>query len=267
MTRETKIGLLVGLAFIIVIGILLSDHFASSMQPPTASLIATDQNLLQGTVTPGAPRSGGGNLPIDNVRPDRLVLFPGNPRNGAEADIRIGPGAPAGRGNITADPRAGQDNSIPPRADDTPPAPAPTREYTAEPGDTLSKIAGRLLGKNTKPNRDAIIKANPSLQRNPDKIVSGEVYLIPVKSTEITPPPSTANDAHVLLPATRPASPQVAYTTKKGDTLWRIALEQVGNPNALAQIRELNKDILKSGDTIQPNVKLRLPARQIAAAD
>ena len=35
MTRETKIGLLVGLAFIIVIGILLSDHMTSTTQPPT----------------------------------------------------------------------------------------------------------------------------------------------------------------------------------------------------------------------------------------
>jgi uncharacterized protein YneF (UPF0154 family) len=34
MTRETKIGLLVGLAFIIVIGILLSDHLTSSTEPP-----------------------------------------------------------------------------------------------------------------------------------------------------------------------------------------------------------------------------------------
>ena len=38
MTRETKIGLLVGLAFIIVIGILLSDHFTSTTQPHQAAL-------------------------------------------------------------------------------------------------------------------------------------------------------------------------------------------------------------------------------------
>lgn len=257
MTRETKIGLLVGLAFIIVIGILLSDHFASSMQPPTASLIATNDNLLQGTVTPGAPRSGGGNLPIDNVRPDRPIQLPPNNRPDGAADIRIGPPNPGNRPTTT-------DSSTPA---DPPVAPAATREYTAEPGDTLSKIAGRLLGKNTKANRDAIIKANPSLQKNPDKIVSGDVYLIPIKATEPAPAPAPANDTHALLPATSPTGPQISYTTKKGDTLWRIAVEQVGTPNAVAQIRELNKDILKSGDTIQPNVKLRLPARQIAAAD
>ena len=39
MTRETKIGLLVGLAFIIVIGILLGDQFSSRMEPPQAALL------------------------------------------------------------------------------------------------------------------------------------------------------------------------------------------------------------------------------------
>ena len=33
MMRETKIGLLVGLAFIIVVGILLSDHINTSTDP------------------------------------------------------------------------------------------------------------------------------------------------------------------------------------------------------------------------------------------
>ena len=36
MTRETKIGMLVGLAFIIVIGILLSDHMTSTTEPQRA---------------------------------------------------------------------------------------------------------------------------------------------------------------------------------------------------------------------------------------
>src|SRR5690348_1377514 len=54
MTRETKIGLLVGLAFIIVIGILLSDHLTSSTEPPQASLGQVGNNLRQTTVSPGA---------------------------------------------------------------------------------------------------------------------------------------------------------------------------------------------------------------------
>src|SRR5438309_1748288 len=52
MTRETKIGLLVGLAFIIVIGILLSDY--NRIETPTAPLFGDNRNLLKGVGTPTA---------------------------------------------------------------------------------------------------------------------------------------------------------------------------------------------------------------------
>src|SRR4051812_48500322 len=54
MTRETKIGLLVGLAFIIVIGILLSDHLTSSTEPPLATLVGTGANVRSTTTVPGS---------------------------------------------------------------------------------------------------------------------------------------------------------------------------------------------------------------------
>ena len=38
MTRENKIGLLVGLAFIIAVGILLSDHLSTTDEPTPAPL-------------------------------------------------------------------------------------------------------------------------------------------------------------------------------------------------------------------------------------
>ena len=52
MTRETKIGLLVGLAFIIVIGILLSDY--NRIETPTAPLFGDNTNLRKGVGTPTA---------------------------------------------------------------------------------------------------------------------------------------------------------------------------------------------------------------------
>jgi nucleoid-associated protein YgaU len=53
--------------------------------------------------------------------------------------------------------------------------------YTAQPGDSLSKMAAELLGADTKSNRDAILNKNPSLRDNPDRIVAGQVYLIPLQ--------------------------------------------------------------------------------------
>src|ERR1043165_8418821 len=53
MTRETKIGLLVGLAFIIVIGILLSDHLTSTTEPAPAPLAQAGENVRKAVTVPG----------------------------------------------------------------------------------------------------------------------------------------------------------------------------------------------------------------------
>src|SRR5437868_7462376 len=76
MTRETKIGLLVGLAFIIVIGILLSDHLTSSTEPPPAPLAGAGSSVRSAVTTP----AGAGNPPITpvvttpQVTPQQTVL-------------------------------------------------------------------------------------------------------------------------------------------------------------------------------------------------
>lgn len=50
--------------------------------------------------------------------------------------------------------------------------------YTAQPGDTLSKLATVLLGADTKANRDLIEETNPSLKQDPDRLVAGQTYWI-----------------------------------------------------------------------------------------
>src|SRR4051812_3936966 len=74
MTRETKIGLLVGLAFIIVIGILLSDHLTSSTEPPQANISRAGENVRSSVTTPGAanaPVTASTNVP--SVTPNQAV--------------------------------------------------------------------------------------------------------------------------------------------------------------------------------------------------
>jgi nucleoid-associated protein YgaU len=58
MTRETKIGLLVGLAFIIVIGILLSDHINSSTDLAPAAMGKTYDAVERGTASPDSRSDG-----------------------------------------------------------------------------------------------------------------------------------------------------------------------------------------------------------------
>jgi LysM repeat protein len=330
MTRETKIGLLVGLAFIIVIGILLSDHLTSATEPPQAQLVQAGKDVRSGVTVPGGQAA-----PVTQVQVPQGVA-PQSPVSTREelqpkqppvTVVHIGPApVPANPGNV---PQPTTPQKVEPIATNTnpPPTPAPTnggksaletvantmneplvpvgapketttpeqtniahpptvlatagRQYKAESGDSLSKMAGRFLGGNTKANRETIINANPTLKANPDMIIVGKTYTIPTAATAQAPAPaSTATNVPkltenaIILDDTTPAKPQLAnapvaptpehmYTVKQGETLTRIAVEQMGTGDAVSAIVELNK--IKDPNKVAAGTKLRLPAKPISA--
>ena len=355
MTRETKIGLLVGLAFIIVIGILLSDHLTSTTEPQQAQLAQVAGNVRNGVAVPG-----GANVPppITQVQPPQNVapqqpvmtkeeLTPrqppveivkiGGPQNPTPAqtqqqqpphDSAIADGkaqapteppitmvdstSPAhGKPDPSKNPlarvaEAFKEEIVPvgdssakqePKSEPTKPLiaaaalPPGARQYKAAAGDTVSRLAARFLGGDSKANRDAIIACNPTLQKNPDIIVLGRTYVIPAAPTASvaaaplpgtpatpaapTPTPAPVEVAHSPTPAPMPSTPATPtasdkpesfYVVKPGDSLTKIAVEQLGSATGVPALMDLNKEILKGKDTIHPNMKLRLPAKPLAAA-
>jgi hypothetical protein len=152
--------------------------------------------------------------------------------------------------------------------------PAGSRQYKAEAGDSLSRMASRLMGGNTQANRDALIAANPTLQKNPDLVVSGRTYVIPGGSAPTQSQPSQQQPAPQPAKPQAPeqptqiasATPQYFYTVKAGDSLTKIAVMQLGNADAVPAIMDLNRDALKGRDIIRPNMKLKLPAKPLASA-
>src|SRR5687768_12180470 len=324
MTRETKIGLLVGLAFIIVIGILLSDHLTSTTEPPPAVLTRAGDVVRQGVTVPGAV-----NPPITPVIPPQQPVVPQNPVPTAQdlapkgppvGIVQIGPGATPPAAEATnqqaaqpqppleatpvvtapADPQPPVITQTPPQQQfagpnpledvarqfneelvipgsdttttTTPPvqntqASTTTREYKAAEGDTLSKMASKFYGSNTEANRNRIIAANTSLQKNPDVVVIGRTYTIPGVAGDATAARST-EPAPTTPVQVATAQPEYWYTVKEGDSLRKIAANQLGDENAWAAIQELNKTVLKGEDktTVVPKMKLRLPAKPIASA-
>ncbi len=312
MTRETKIGLLVGLAFIIVIGILLSDHVKSTTEPIAAPLPGVAENVLGSVRAPGADEGSTSTTIVNSQQPvtPRQPVPTQNELGSAhapEADISLhGPTggqpavvirktsapqlAPAASDNSTADGGQTSETRTPDNsgrvsdalnsvARQNNEALVPVglaagsggpRKYTAQSGDTLSHMAARFLGSNSKANRDAIVKANPSLVQDPNRIIAGHVYVIPAASSK-APARAAATDAPVPAPAPAAADNSTAqgefwYTVQPGDNLWSIAAEQLGTGTASAAIKELNKDLLKGGDAVRPNMRLRLPAKPIASA-
>jgi nucleoid-associated protein YgaU len=344
MTRETKIGLLVGLAFIIVIGILLSDHMTSTTEPPKAPLSVAGNNVRESVVTPAAPNAAPPVAAVGQgaVAPSQPVLTGGDlsqPTRANVPTILVGPAAQqpqspivVQQGPVVTQPPSQQPPQalaqVPPVTAPqnppvivTPPAqpanahplqplamrhgeelvpvgdnaprqqPVPMgqlREYKAQSGDSLSKLASRLMGSSSKANRDAIVRLNPSLQQNPDKIVEGRTYVIPPPPAADVATAAPTTPAQSPTPAPAPAPAPVAtgagnssqppvttaaggenfswYTVKENENLWKIASEQLGSGNAWTQIRDLNPDILKGENQVRVNTKIRIPNKPVASA-
>ncbi len=294
MTRETKIGLLVGLAFIIVVGILLSEHYASAMRPPDAVLMGTAENVREGAATPGTRREYSPPR-IEGVEPRQPVET--DPIRRPQGNVRVRP--PAGEGTRidgreharnpgAVEPNNGQSGdggiSIEPVQPDEREARRPEnelpmqpqRQHKAESGDTIYRMAIKYYGSASQQNMQMIFDANPSLGGKATRVQVGHLYVIPPKAGE-TPAnpvriPPTENGAVVNRPpATSPDITSVAattYTAKQGDSLWRIASEQCGSASlaTVAKIRELNADVLR-GDLVKPGMVLKLPPKAVATAN
>ncbi len=153
------------------------------------------------------------------------------------------------------------------------PAAIPTvksvRNYIALPGDSLSKLAGRFLGGNTPANRSAIINLNPSLQKDPDHVVVGRTYLIPTDAWAAAMQLPLPTHLPTYLPATSPtaaAKPPLktsTYIVVQGDTLWKIAKDQLGSttPAVIDELKKRNANVLGDGDTVKVGMKLNLPPK------
>jgi nucleoid-associated protein YgaU len=139
------------------------------------------------------------------------------------------------------------------------------KPYKAQSGDNVSRIASRFMGGNTRANRQAIIDANPSLQQDPDRVIVGQTYMIPSRSDSAAPAVSEAQPPD----ATPPSGAGTIYTVQEGDSLWRIANDQLGDPSAINAIKELNMGVLQGDDhdVITPGMKLRLPGKPVASAN
>jgi len=293
MTRETKISLLVGLAFIIVIGILLSDHFRSTQELPRAVLAQVGSAVQSSTDGPGAANPGISFVSPSEISPKQAVpthdeltsptspVIP-SPNNGNRSTDDQANSATAPQdhsGDLAENPlndvaRRNGESLEPANVDGStsggdavtpPPAPAPAvagpRQYKAEDGDTVSRMAARFLGENSQSNRQAIIDANPSLQEDPDRVIVGKSYVIPIPGGN-----TVASNAVSPDNTNSTASGAYFYTVKEGDSLWQIANDQLDDPSAVDAIKDLNTNILKGPqhDVVIPGMKLRLPAKPVA---
>jgi nucleoid-associated protein YgaU len=141
--------------------------------------------------------------------------------------------------------------------------------YTWKAGDTFTGLAQRFYGD---PSRLAILKR---INEGRTDVQPGERVLVPVfdldaVSTPAAPAPTppvaggkTKADAPKNVDAP-PAAPTMAsgaryHVVKDGESLWKIAKQELGNGARWNDIYNANRDVLSSPEALHTGLKLRVP--------
>jgi len=296
MARETKVGLLAGLAFIICFAIILTNRGRDSAVAPPRPVMSDSgggvpANLQQTASrtphrpSPSAPTSGAELALADR---SARVLAPGNPIPSNALPMTL----PAGLTerdltSRTADPvqiaMLPQTTLVPsqtgsPLADTTPSG----TTHTVAPGETLSKIALAHYGSKSKSLVDSIYAANKVAMQSPDNLKPGMVLTLP-NAPSPTRGDATASQKTPANPGVKPTEePKVVqskvptdsanggrfYQVKKNDRWVSIARDQLGDAGRWKELHELNKDKFPDPQKIREGVRIKLPAgKSIASAE
>ena len=294
MNREAKIGLIVALAFLMVIGILLSDHVTVANSEPRANLEQTAGSIgssishpVDGGRTiqpPILPENTGGQPYPAEVNTGHQALAGTEQRPLSSDDdlggmqevteLRPAPGAwqhptdiemPTGPiaqndddvfGDITepVDPTPAQVDPVPAQPETAPSNAVTIAEYVAQPGDSLSKIAAKVFGRSTPDNIKKLRSLNESWQGK-DLVVAGRTYQVPANPAAMPTTP-VRNTA----PASNQAGGLTTYVVKENDSLWKIAAKELGNGALHEKILDVNPKLKANPNLLRPGMEINLPA-------
>lgn len=298
MTRETKIGLLVGLGFIIVFGLLLGDRTQleptiddeiaaagdagpqAAGQNPLLTATGSDSGIEQ--IRPPEVRDVRQPIrtrqsnPIPQPRPSPAQPMPPvvpvptlSDRQAPRPEPEPADQQQVRQPELNVDYHEGRYGPAEPAPRELAAEANPRAEqtqfaiYTVRPGDSLRKIAGEIYGDRNAYTR--IFDANRDQLNDPANIYVNQRLRIP------NPPARPARVQQVdevgaqeyLTELTREqqAAPARTYTVQAGDNLWRIARSQMNDasPAAVDRLFEANRDVLSSPDMVRVGMTLRIP--------
>jgi len=290
MGSDAKIGLLLGLVFIFIIAFIINglpkfrsgannSELTTNMvsytnEPPgIADKERKAQESLDFMSPPGKQLVGEVPAPVV-ANPDVRAIIP-LPQDISQtkepnAIIQIGPrtdsvppATPAAQKTIVEEPK--QAKSVWPKT------------YVVQTNDNLADVAKKFYGTeqgNKAASVDRIFAANRNILKSPHEIFVGQKLVIPA------PPASTSSQSKptgVLsgsmfekvesigvrrLPSSGgTAEPGRWYVVKDGDSLWKIAADQLGNGSRYKEISKLNPSIASAEDDLEVGTRLRLPSR------
>lgn len=148
--------------------------------------------------------------------------------------------------------------------------------YVVQDGDVLAAVAKKAYGPeegNKLANVQRIFEANRNALKSPDEIFVGQKLIIPPlpQAKGAGKPDASLSEALFEkvqdigkrnLADMKVEKPQGRYyVVQDGDSLWKIATNQLGSGTRCEEIAKLNDDILKSKDTLAIGMRLRLPTK------
>jgi nucleoid-associated protein YgaU len=269
MARETKIGLLVGLGVILLIGIIVSDHLSAVRRQDPATMIGFGPASQEGLNSENRARPPGETdasaVSTEGTTP--AVPLPGEDDHSSMPDDNDNTPAPAAdtHGTSTAQAptnpnplgRPGGATAVTPVAA-TPVvssvAPLALATHTVQTGDTLSKIARKYYN-NDQTKWTLIQAANADALGPQCQLKTGMKLTIPA-------PPRV----ETLVSAPTAHSPSIV-TVQRGDTLGTLAARTMGDKNKWKALFDENHDQLKRETDLKVGMVLRVPSKAAVAAN
>ncbi len=136
--------------------------------------------------------------------------------------------------------------------------------YTVEPNDNYWTISQKVYGDGG--YFKAIYQHNSRQHPKPERLQVGEVLQVPDAATlqklypDLCPKPGHSATAQRITPASARIRPGTkVYVVEEGDTLFKIAKDQLGSPSKWGQVYQLNRDVLRDYDYLKPGTELLLP--------
>ena len=271
MTSDAKIGLLLGLVFIFIIAFLInglpSFHNARNNSELTTNGVGLQNNPPGLAARERRVQGIFNSVEPVKKRPRFKTPLPENSSNVKTPD-EIKPGAPTHPLPAAKENESGKVK---------PSKPALPKFYVVVEDDNLAVIAKKFYGDekgNKTINVTRIFQANRKLLGSPDEIYVGQKLIIPplpasapdknktenVFSASIFEKVKSIGQRH-LSPDGRKAKQSKRYVVREGDSLWKIAAEQLGDGSRYTEIAKLNADILDDEDTLSIGMRLKMPAR------
>jgi nucleoid-associated protein YgaU len=271
MTSDAKIGLLLGLVFIFIIAFIINGlpnfrNEANSNELTTNMVSLEDRSLGIATRERKAEESLSWEELLEKSALDLNDRRPTGEKSEGIRSVLALPGADL-TNNDTMETAH--------KTDTVSSLSTASQIYVVKEGDNLAAIAQKCYGSvegNKRINVSRIFQANRDQLRSADEVYVGQKLLIPSLSTLMSDRDDTADAIsdtvfekvksvgrrHLSTHETR-TNQDRWYTVREGDSLWKIAANQLGSGTRYTEISKLNIDILDDEDNLAVGMRLRMP--------